>query len=408
MGRKEPVTQRISDKRQIRRTIALFAAAYLVSYITRINYGAVIAEMMQQTGMDKASLSAALTGSFITYGAGQLISGWFGDRIQPKRLVLGGLLTTAAMNLALPFCRTPPQMTAVWCVNGLAQAFLWPPLVKLMTTLFSQSDYRRASVVVSLGSSLGTILVYLLSPLCIAWAGWRSIFWLCSLCALAMAAVWQQSCRLIPMEPPQPAEVPTASAAERSHRPLLLFILLCIVIQGALRDGVTTWMPSYISETYQLSTGVSILTGVVMPVFSMIAFQAASLCYRKTPSNPLQCALFFFSAGTVFALLLALLFSHSPLLSVLLSALLCGCMHGVNLMLVCMVPPFFQRQGNVSAVSGLLNACTYIGSAVSTYGIALTSEALGWQATILTWLGLAAAGSLICLTCIPAWKRRFG
>ena len=364
--------------------------------------------MVRQTGMDKASLSAALTGSFITYGAGQLISGWFGDRVQPKHLVLAGLLTTAAMNLILPFCRTPLQMTVIWCINGLAQAFLWPPLVKLMTTLFSENDYRQASVVVSLGSSLGTILVYLLSPLCIAWAGWRSIFWLCSLCALAMAAVWQKSCRRISMQPPAPAEATAATTAGWLRRPLLLFILLCIVLQGALRDGITTWMPSYIAETYRLSTGISIFTGVVMPVFSMMAFQAASLCYRKTPSNPLQCALLFFSAGAVSALLLALLFSHSPLLSVLLSALLCGCMHGVNLMLVCMVPPFFQRQGNVSTVSGLLNACTYIGSAVSTYGIALTSEALGWQATILTWLALAAAGSLICLACIPAWKRRFG
>lgn len=364
--------------------------------------------MVRQTGMDKASLSAALTGSFITYGAGQLISGWFGDRIQPKRLVLMGLLATAAMNAILPFCHTALQMTAVWCVNGLAQAFLWPPLVKLMTTLFSENDYRRASVTVSLGSSLGTILVYLLSPLCIAWAGWRSIFWLCSLCALAMAAVWQKSCLLITMKAPSPAEAPTDSTAGWLRRPLLLFILLCIVLQGALRDGITTWMPSYISETYRLNTGISILTGVVMPVFSMIALQAASLCYRKTPSNPLQCAWFFFSAGTVFALLLALLFSHSPMLSVLLSALLCGCMHGVNLMLVCMVPPFFQRLGNVSAVSGLLNACTYIGSAISTYGIALTSDALGWQATILIWLALTAAGSLICLFCIPAWNRRFG
>lgn len=45
-----------------------------------------------------------------------------------------------------------------------------------------------------------------------------------------------------------------------------------------------------------------------------------------------------------------------------------ACMHGVNLILVCMLPVFFKEGGNVSTVSGTLNACTYVGSAFSTIG----------------------------------------
>ena len=48
----------------------------------------------------------------------------------------------------------------------------------------------------------------------------------------------------------------------------LFGVMIAIVMQGMLRDGVTTWMPSYISETYNLSNAIAILTGVVLPVFS--------------------------------------------------------------------------------------------------------------------------------------------
>jgi len=94
----------------------------------------------------------------------------------------------------------------------------------------------------------------------------------------------------------------------------------------------------------------------------------------------------------------------SPVASIACMALLTGCMHGVNLMLICLLPPFVQRHGNVSTVSGVLNACTYVGSAISTYGIALLSEHAGWQVTALVWFLIAALGTGICVVCSKIWK----
>ena len=102
----------------------LFMIMYMVSYITRINYGAVISEMVSDTGISKSLLSMSLTGSFITYGAGQVISGICGDKISPKRLIFIAFFVTAGMNILIPMCQSPYQMLAVWCVNGIAQAFM--------------------------------------------------------------------------------------------------------------------------------------------------------------------------------------------------------------------------------------------------------------------------------------------
>lgn len=96
---------RLEGKSQVNRLACLFACTYMVSYITRINYGAIISEMEAATAVSRDLLSMALTGSFITYGAGQIVSGVLGDRISPKKLVSCGLMVTVAMNLLIPVCR---------------------------------------------------------------------------------------------------------------------------------------------------------------------------------------------------------------------------------------------------------------------------------------------------------------
>jgi OPA family glycerol-3-phosphate transporter-like MFS transporter len=118
----------------------------------------------------------AVTGSFITYGTGQIISGILGDKISPKRLVSLGFILTIVMNLLIPVCQNPYQMLIVWCINGFAQSFMWPPLVKLMTAYLSDDDYKKASVKISWGSSFGTIFVYLCAPPLISLGGWKTVF----------------------------------------------------------------------------------------------------------------------------------------------------------------------------------------------------------------------------------------
>ena len=189
--------------------------------------------------------------------------------------------------------------------------------------------------------------------------------------------------------------------------PVMLALMVAILLQGMLRDGVTTWMPSYIGETYQLSSAVSILTGVVLPVFSIGSFWLSAGLYRKYLKNPVTCAALFFGFGALSAFGVLVLTGKSAVFSVAFSALLTGCMHGVNLLLIQMLPPYFAKSGNVSTASGVLNTCTYIGSAASTYGIALLSEKAGWGATLSCWLGIAILGTTICLLCIVPWKKRF-
>ena len=400
--------QKIEDKSIIKRLILLFTITYMVSYITRINYGAIIAEMERATGFGRSLLSMALTGSFVTYGAGQIISGILGDRFSPKKLVLFGLITTITMNCIIPLCSSPYQMLGVWCVNGFAQSFMWPPMVRLMTTLLSDDDYKKASVRISWGSSFGTIFVYLVAPVVITILSWKAMFYVSAVMGVIMCFLWNKfSIDVPPVKKEKASEGKTGSATKMIFTPVMICVMLVIILQGMLRDGVTTWMPSYISETFNLSSAVSILTGVILPIFSILCFQIASRLYRKIFTNPVTCAGVIFGVGAVSAVVLYVCSSYSAVLSVALSALLTGAMHGVNLILICMVPAFFQKYGAVSTVSGVINSCTYIGSAISTYGIALILEKFGWNVTLLMWTIIAVTATVICFVNIVPWKKKF-
>ena len=121
---------------------------------------------------------------------------------------------------------------------------------------------------------------------------------------------------------------------------------------------------------------------------------------------PLVCAAVVFGVGALAALALLLATGRSTVASIGCAALLTGCMHGVNLLLICMLPHDFKNTGCVSFISSVLNACTYIGSAASTY---LTPLLLGdgsWKTIVLVWALIAALGTGICALCVPAWKRR--
>lgn len=391
----------------LKKKILLLVLAYTVSYITRINYGAIISEMVLSTGMTKAQLSLGVTGSFFTYGIGQIISGICADRYSPKKIVSMGFLITVAMNVILPFCTNHYQMLVIWCINGFAQAFMWPPIIKIMISTFSAEEYKNASVKVSFGSSIGTIIVYLVSPIIISAFSWKYVFWFSAFCGFIMLLIWNKADLESDSYCVKKSEKVNKINISGIFCPVMIFIFIAIVLQGMLRDGVTTWIPSYLSELYNMDNEISILSGAILPLFTILCFEIVSRLYQKKFKNPISCSSLVFSIGLLSALGLLLLAGKSFIGTMAFAALLIGSMHGVNLMLVCMIPPYFKKYGNVSTASGIINACTYVGSAISTYGIAVLSDKMGWNFTVLIWALMAMFGTLICVFSAKKFEKEF-
>ncbi len=402
---------KLSNRREIGLFTLLCSVVYFASYVSRINLGAVFVAVVESGYSPEKSVALALTLCSVTYGAGQLISGYLGDKFKPHNLIFAGFLLTSAMNFSVGTVGGN-ALIALWAVNGFAQSLMWPPLVKIMSSNLTEDDYKKAVVKVSWGSSFGTIAVYLLAPVVVKFFEVRFVFIISAVLAVAMAV----AVKLFMGKGESYEHNNTSSVSKKKDEgekkgfaaasfTLMLLVMLAILCQGALRDGVTNWTPTYISEIFKLDSSLSILTGVILPVFSVLSFSFVSFINRKFIKNELLCAGVVFGVGAVSAILLLFVGNVHFIVSLILLALLVGSMHGVNLILVCMTPAYFGRYGKVSFVSGLINSSTYVGAAISTYGIAVFTESFGWNKTIALWAGVAGLGTLICIGIARRWTK---
>ena len=205
--------------------------------------------------------------------------------------------------------------------------------------------------------------------------------------------------------PPGPQSAPEAAAPIGSlvRAAGLIPIMLCIILLGMLRDGLQTWMPTYICEVFGLSTETSILISGLLPVLSAASISLSMLLFRRVGNEVLSGAILF-GIAAVCAVTMFLIFPGSAVLGITLFALLAGSMHGANQMIVCSVPLHFEHYGRVATFAGLLNSFVYVGAAISTYGFASFAQRFGWRSTMLFWLVIALAGTLICLACFRKWR----
>ena len=183
--------------------------------------------------------------------------------------------------------------------------------------------------------------------------------------------------------------------------PLIFF---AIVLQGFLKDGITTWMPSYINESFSLGTGVSILTTTVLPVFAIICVRISAKVYDRCQKNELIASILFFGVAAVSCVLLYLNFDRI-VISVALMAIICGCSHAVNQMLISNMPVRYAPYGRVSTMSGFFNAFTYVGSSLSAYGFAALADRFDWKLLVVVWAVCAVGGTLMCVMNLKRWTR---
>ena len=390
--------------------------AYFSTYIGRLNYSASLTGIILSEGFSKGQAGMIGTAFFFAYGAGQFVSGFLGDRLAPKKMVFTGLMVSGLCNLAMAGAKGSGLMTAVWCVNGLFQAFIWSPMIRLMYEYYKTETRMKACVSLNSSVPIGTMAAYGLTALVIWLSGWRTMFVLAGAALIGTSLFWITGMKRVERyaaESGKMAEMPSgetggSAKAAVNWKSLLiqsgfLFLMMALFVQGALKDGVTTWVPTYISETYGLSAILAITSTMVIPVFNLLGVYLASFANLHWFRNEVRTAGAFFVVSAAAILVLRLASGRSMAVSFLMLALATTAMMAVNTMLIAVLPSYFGVIGRASSVSGLLNSSVYAGGAVSTYGIGALSVALGWNATIVIWFLMAAFSAVICFLTVRKW-----
>ncbi|MBR3965007.1 MAG: MFS transporter [Clostridia bacterium] len=416
------MANKLSAKQRLLSFFCCFA--YFTSYMTRINYAAVrlaIADELVLTLPELvAELGIAISATSVTYGLGQFVSGILGDKLKPVPLVCLGLGGASLCNLLMPILYPSVYVMAlVWGVNGFFQSLIRPPLGRIIAANYDEKGYIDTCVAVSNSSQVATVLTYLIIPLCLRLFDneWRLAFYLPVIMGVIALGCW---IFLVPRlmsasGEATPSEKKDTEVREGAPEPLLriifksgLFIFIpAVLIHGLLRDGITAWMPDFISEVGGLGTDVSILTTAILPIFCIVCVLIAKrICYAL-PADGKSSAILFGVCAAAALIIIPLLKNVNTvtfIIIVVLMALITGCMHGANHIFITRIPGAFKKEGRVSGVVGVLNALTYLGGALSPYAVALVADAGGWGMAVLLWAVLAIVSVVLCLAASGRWN----
>lgn len=403
---------------------------YFSSYIGRLNYSSAMPAMIGGSVITASQAGFISMVYFFAYGTGQFLNGILADRLHPGKMIFAGLFASGLLNLAMGFLSGFGMMALFWCANGYTQAMIWPPIMRIFAKMMTEERKVKYCVHITSTMAVGTLASYLLSAAMIAAAGWRFVFYAAAVCMCGAALVfWRGFVKVEAYSAKHGAAeayggveehggvvesgnvvkyektTEQGKAADTGSMPFgqlltasgLLFLLIPVVVHGVLKDGVTSWVPTYISETFMASPTLSILVTTMLPIINLTGAYAAQFMYRRFfQKQEVKTASFFFLIATGALVLLWRFSAVNMFLTAGLLSVITASMMAVNTLFVNLLPLRFEKEGRVSTVSGFLNAMAYLGCAISTYGIGVLVQHAGWQVTIFGWLAITAAAMAVC------------
>ena len=394
-----------------RTVVMLGFLVYFFSYAMRLDYSATLVAIVSDLKISNTMASAAVTGSFITYGIAQAFCGIVGDKISPIKMISVAMIGTIIVNVLVSFCSNIAIITILWSINGVCQAMIWPPLARFVLENVKKEKYADSITIVGLSASIGTMFVYLFVPFVLKITVWRNVFRFMSLFGVIIWLVWNYMTRNVSMGK---ADVTVSGPNDKKNSVLkfaalagLAPIFIAIVFQGVLRDGIQTWLPSLVNEKLGLSASSSILSTAILPILSIVSVISANMVYHKT-NNEMKAASMMFGVSFAATVPLALGLKMPAVVTIVLASLVAGCMHGVNHTLVSLLPKNFAKYGMLATFSGINNSFTYVGASISSYGFAALSDGIGWNAVLISCCASAGLGTLTCLLKIKSWTKFCG
>ena len=165
------------------RTLITLMIAYMLYYFLRKNLSAVMPALEAELGITKTSLGLFLTLNGIIYGLSRFINGFIADRCSRRKLLAGGLILSAIVNLAIAFS---PKLDGIlnlldaegkatigliyiigtlWVLNGYIHGMGYPPCANLMAHWFKPSELATKQSIWNASHSIGAGVV-------IALCGW--------------------------------------------------------------------------------------------------------------------------------------------------------------------------------------------------------------------------------------------
>ena len=387
---------------------------YMLICITKTNYAASIAYVVRE-GIFSKSDSGIISASFyLTYGLSQFFGARLADRFSPYKVITFGLFGSVLTNLILCFTNQFWWVLIVWSLTGVIQFGVWPATARIVAGVLIPEHRQKASVFITLAIGVGGILSYIFVTPILEKFGWSGVFtvnvmllvtavvgWLFAekktAPLLLTAEITRVEEKKVEKEKPQVGFLPLCFASG------LIFAAFLSFAQGMLDNGVKSWMPTMMMESYDISTAwASVQTAILYICNISGVFLFVKVFGRMKYTVLVETCYYFICLP---ACILMLFIGKIPLPAVLILLVVSTSVTYAMTNVMVRISAAFEPFGYSATVSGMLKSLTCFGLVTANAGYGFLAEHFGWNAVTTLWLIVCAVAICFGLIASVLWHR---
>ncbi|MBQ9734916.1 MAG: MFS transporter [Clostridia bacterium] len=407
-------------KRQSKMLIFMCWALYVAAYIGRYSYNANKLPMSIAYGVDSDTEMGLISSFFFfAYGAGQIVNGLLCKYYNLKYVLPFSVTASAIINFII-FLGIAPfwSLKFLWLLNGVVQSVLWSSLLLALSRSLDEHYIKKAIIAMSTTASIGTLLAYGISALLALINGFKYTFLIAAIVMLAVAAVWlfiydkmtDGSAKNVTA--PESGDIPVKKKTDKSVFKILVIFGVFAIVINFIKDGLTTWVPEILFDTYSLPESLSILLTLVLPILTVFGTTFVVFLNKRIKDYVALILVLFGLASILVGVVVALLSTPHWGITLVAFGLIALLMGGSNNVVTSILPLSVRDKANSGFVGGMLNGCCYVGSTLSSVGLGALSDHYGeWLPVFYFLLGasvfvVVASGLILAVKNIKNKKNK--
>ncbi len=228
------------------------------NYADRQAIYSVFPKLSGEFGLDKVQLGLIGSAFMWVYAAGAPLAGFIGDRLQRKKLILGGFAFWSAVTILTARCSRFWHFVTMRALEGFGETFYFPASMSLISDYHSPRTRSRALSFHQSSVYAGTIAGSWLGAWFAEYRGWRSGFYFFGIAGILLAAVLLRSLR-----EPERGEAEARKTAVESKplslreargvvfgTPMVMMLMAVFLAANFVATIFLTWTPTFLVEKF--------------------------------------------------------------------------------------------------------------------------------------------------------------
>ena len=368
----------------------LCVLTYVVTYYLRNMLSVFSPELIENEIYTEPYISLLSSTYMIFYAAGQLVNGFLGDILAPKKMIFAGLFTAGASTVIFPLVSEKALEILLFALLGFGLSMVRGPLMKIITENTEPHAARKICVFFSAASFAGPMIASLFA-IALDFNGAFMIAGAIGITAVTVSFllihIFEKKGEIVYKHN---AKITVRSMLEvfKIEKFFFYLAIACLVEIGTA--SVSFWIPTYLSNHLEFSSDASNAIFTLIAAFRAVMPFVALMIFNATGEKDVAMMriAFTLSAG----LFITNVFVTNALLNVIILILALMAISCCSALLWSIYIPGLGKTGRVSSVNGVIDCTGYIAAALANLVFGNLVVDIGWNGILVLWSSIGILG----------------